>query len=247
MNDTLAHGIVAFFTPIAWALILYPYSRYRKNAWKRMITLSIIFSFLVMIVKEIFDNNISGMDVMADILGLFFGVACISILFSLGNKMLSKAALGLERHISLRDLLVAAVSIERRGVKFYEDAAKQVRNLKANELCLTLAKEEALHAKNIAALLNRWLTKAPDPDFLVWVEEEAMCYNIFRQPIAQTASEQEIILYAIAQEKNSYAFYASFRDYFPDTWKRIHIDTLMQAEKDHEIRLAKLLKELRGA
>lgn len=241
---SFAHLIVAFFVPAAWAIILYPYCRAYHKSWLRLLILAIIFSFIAMVMKERFDATISVDDIVADMLGLFFGMALVAAIFSRGNMRFLKEGVVSDEKVSLRTLLSIAARIEEQSAVFYEKAALKMSDAGARELSLKISVEEKKHADRITAVLNGWLPALPDPDFIKQVHEAASRHGIYNGPFPHDISDQELLQYAIDHEIKMAGFYGSFKGIFPDEWRKSYVQELVLAEWEHERKLLAALRQL---
>lgn len=261
------HGLIAFFIPFGWAVILYPfYIRNREN-WEKLLIAVVVLSFLVMVVKELFDPEISVNDIVADILGLFFGTSIVSSAFHLGSKLPSKQNKHLkqkilkeyneikqyvkkmgnvnQRQISLRNVVAIGIKIQEKGVTLYEVITKKTSDPKKRELFSMLAKEKREDAKKLNILLSRWSPKVPDPDFLEWMDKEIDHQEIFISNTLIDSSEQEILEYAIKQEDNISSLFSSFKKNFPKySWKMTQLESLILAVKENRDKLDQRLAQL---
>lgn len=147
----------------------------------------------------------------------------------------------MNQEVTLRGVLAVARQLEEGGETFYKSAAERILDPKAKELCNKIAGEERDHADAIAAILEKWIPKPLDPDFENWVIKELAVQNIFDYSFPEGATDTDILQYAIEQEKKIGVFYASFKEMFPDEWKKEYVQLLVNGEIQHETELSKQL------
>ena len=264
-TDLTIKLIIAFLVPLGWAAILYPLIRKFKKAWPFLLIIATLFSFGLLIIKEMMDQAIPiGDEIIAYLLGIFFGLAVLSLLFSFKNRrffalskintdttpskdtaspvlpeIIRKDEIPLKnsKNIHLRHILEAGILMEERGRDFYNEFAKKVADPKTKDLCRSLAWDELGHKAFIEKILYRWLPLPPDREALSSIGEQMKWLNIYLNPPDINSTEEETAKYAIEQEKKMAYFYLSFEKSFPDTWKRTNIQILVMAERSHANKL----------
>jgi rubrerythrin len=142
--------------------------------------------------------------------------------------------------IHLRHILEIGISIEERGKLFYEQLAVRAKNEKTKNLCLNIAKDELAHKEFIKSILDKWLPLEMDSAAFLELNKFIDRFNIYRNPPADTATEHEMIKYAIGEEYKTAEFYLSFESMFPESWKKMNLERLVIEERAH----AELLSEL---
>lgn len=110
--------------------------------------------------------------------------------------------------LRLRHILIIGHRMELRAETFYRSFALRTKNTEAENVCRFLADDEERHAARIDALLDRW-NDAP----LSKSDEKAFASNnaykkIFASNLPPQASWQDILHYALEQEKEMVAFYS---------------------------------------
>lgn len=249
--------IVALFIPLGWAAIFYPLMKRFKKAWPLLLTIATLLSLALLIIKEAMDRVAPVFDeLVAYLLGIFFGTAILSSLFNFKNKWLlvlpksgtsfqvpkDTALAGLPKtthkdglsfsghhNIHLQNLLQATILAEERGKDFYDTLAEKVISQNAKDLCLRLAKEELKHKAFIEKILYQWLPLPLDTEALILVEQEMAQWNILLNQPDINSTEEEMVKYAIEQEKIMADFYLSFEKSFPTAWKMIDVQMLVMA------------------
>jgi rubrerythrin len=247
MGESLSHGIIAFFFPIAWAIILYPICKKFHFTWIKTIFVVLACSVIAMVLKEYFDPKVSVNDIVSDILGIFFGTAFLAALFVWGGKEMSKLAVGafqIAGRVSLRDLMSVSLSMEERAVAFFEEASNRLTDERAKELCKTLAREEQEEIDELRSILEQWPKKSPERDFIMALEEKITAQGLYVKPLFTVATREEVLEYAIDMKKLTQDFYSSFKDYFPRYWKREKVRELVEHHKEREEQLKDVLRNL---
>jgi rubrerythrin len=264
--------IIEFFIMLGWAAILYPLMRKLKRGWPFLLITATLFSSGSFIIKRIMNNvRPIGNDIVAYLLGIFFGVAFLSLLFDFKNKhlftisktntasLLSKntasASLpkniqknpplrNISKHIHLRHILKAGILMEERGIRFYNDFAKKAIDPKAKELCYSLVKEEFSHKALIEKALYRWLPLPLNRETLDSIDEQMRLWNIYSDQPDVNATEKDMARYAIEQETKMADFYFSFEESFPEAWKKNYLQMLVMDEKAHAQKMIKIYPDL---
>jgi rubrerythrin len=216
-----------------------------------------------MIIKELGDSAISRNDIVADMAGLFFGTAVLAGLFLTGNAAVNKEGRSpaklrdrvssggfivstRRQEVSLRELLMAGLKLAHLGARFYSKTAEVVKDLKARELCLELAQVETRNAEQLSFILNAWLPSPIRPSIVEWTQMFIFKNDLYNRKFSSSASEKEILKYAIRCDEKMRRFYRYFRNSFPELWKRMQLDELIQAEVDQKRGLQDILRELRA-
>lgn len=264
-EQTFAHGLFAFFVPIAWAAIIYPICRKYKKNWIVLLVVSVVLSLLAMVVKEFFDDHISINDIVADILGIFFGSAVVALTFLYESQPLEsekdlcerpsvpqKKAKREEtyvfspnhyplanRKVSLRILLSMGVKVELRGEAYYRRASRKVSNPEVKIIFAKLAAEQKEQARGIQNILEKWLPRPLDPNFANWFDLEIIRHDIFTTEPTEEVTEREALEYAIRSAMKIRGLYRIFMNCFPEEWKKLSLEELIN-EKD---RHAEMLRE----
>lgn len=231
----MVHFVFAFFIPLGWAAILYPYSRYYRKDWKKMFIYMVALTCVIVVIKELLDlpERLTLNDIVSDLLGIFLGSAMVMALFLVMNRPFSKKASIFGENVSLSAILAVAKELEERAESFYRNLAKYIPDPDARNICLEVASEEKRHAAVIDSVSSRWLPVAPDPRLRAWVEEKVSRLNmfVFDFPV-EDISAKRMLDYAIAQENKTQDIYLSFKRAFPG-WKNVYIQMLIDAETSH--------------
>ena len=141
------------------------------------------------------------------------------------------------KRVRVRYLYQMAIFLEEDGKNFYDKLAEKAKDVNLRNLCNRLAQAEADHKKLFQEMLSRWIPLPIDAKSLDYLEGESKKRGIFSDPPSPDASEEEMIKYAIEQEKRCVDFYLSFKKYFADEWQKNQIHKIMMEEKDHASRL----------
>jgi rubrerythrin len=250
MNDWLAHGGVAFLTPLALALVIYPIAKRLNRDWIVLLLVALFLSFIVMIIKELGDQQISRNDIIADITGIFFGSAVLAGLFFSGNAAVNKEGHLLlrrresgdrrffqtivprKRDASLREVLMLAVRFLNFGVNFYTRTANVVADPDTKKLCLELARNEARKVTRLQDTLNTWLPQSLSPRMVEWAQMFICKNDLYARKFSAASSKSEILNYAVSCRNKMKRFYSHFRNTFPELWKRMHLEYLIEEEEE---------------
>jgi rubrerythrin len=143
--------------------------------------------------------------------------------------------------LHMRYLYQVAILVEEEGIKFYSELAKKANDTAIKRLCIKLAGDEKKHKEIFEAVLAQWLPEPADEQTLNSLIQELRNAGLFSEPPSLNASEKDMIKYAIEQEIKTAEFYQSFEEYFPQTWKKLRIQRLVLAEKEHAESLRSLL------
>lgn len=259
---TLYHAIVSLFIPLGWATILYPFYLRKGEKWKKTLLFVIVLSFMTMVVKELIDAEFSVNDVVANILGLFFGTAIVSTLFHFKEKVSSKqnkhkSSSGdiekkdneTEKHfqgdkiedqklVSLRNLVALGAKIHEKGVSLYDGIFEGLSDPKVQELCVRLAQDKREEADKLRRLLFRWPHKVIDVEFFKEMEEEIKDREIYNMHILVDSTERDLLNYAIKQEEKISSLFSSFKGSFlKDPWKMKQLEIFIKSINDYKERL----------
>ncbi len=258
--DNLLHGGIAFLTPFVLAFIIYPIAKRFNKDWISLLTGALFLSLVVMIVKEITDQYISRADIIADLAGIFLGLFVLAGIFFLGNAAVNKEGRLLlrwrskvqkrslpslifrKREASLREVLFVGVKLSQSGARFYREMAYNVDDLATKELCWDLAKAEECKAARLADTLNTWLPRPLSPQMVEWSQTFIYKNNLYITKFTSHSSKKEILTYAVTCKDKMRRFYSHFKSSFPELWKRMHLDYLIQEEMNHKEELRSVLK-----
>lgn len=250
MSSSISHGIIAFLMPLGWAIIIYPLCRRYHLPWVKTFLLILGVSFLSMLIKELFDAYISVNDIVADIIGLFFGAVSLSALLIWGGKGVSGLAVGtfqMRGQVSLRDFLSVVLTMEERAVLFFEEAFRRLTDERSKDLCLELAGEEKKHVDVLKTSLSQWNYKTPEEEFARALEEKMNEQGLYIKPLLTGALPVDVLEYAVEMNGITQDLYSAFMRYFPMDWKREKINELLSQQVEYGIKLRGRLKELSAA
>lgn len=244
--DLFVKGIVAFFILVGWFIILYPLIRKSRKAWPFLLAIATLLSFSLLVIKEIMDEVTPIFDELVSYaLGIFFGIAALFFLFNFKSKWLNALPKDdtffqnykIKRKTHLRHLLRAAILIEEQGKNFYDKLAEKVTDTNVKNLCRKLAGDEVTHKQLFQNILSHWLSLSIDSESLASFVQELKMRGVFLNPPSPDSTEEDMVKYAIEQEKKTADFYLSFEKAFPEAWKRMHIQNLVMEERIHANKL----------
>jgi len=247
--DLAFKGILAALIPLGWAVIFYPLIRKLRKAWPVLLIVASLLSLSLFVIKEVMDNITPVFDeIVTYTLGIFFGGVVLSLFFNFKSRWLrTSPKKGSFLHnpkgknnIHLRHLLRIAISIEEQGENFYDNLAEKTINPDVRHLCRKLAVDEVRHRQYFEKTLNRWLPIPSDMHSIDLLKQKLKKKGIFLDPLPPDVSEEDMIKYAIEQEKKTAEFYLSFENGFPDAWKRMHVERLVEEERSHAKKLMAL-------
>ncbi len=138
-----------------------------------------------------------------------------------------------EGKIHLRQILQMGVMMEKRGQDFYNGLAERAGDTKTKELYRRLADAETRHKELIEKTLAEWKPIALDGESLRVFDQETGFRGIFSSPPSFDSSEEEAAKYAIAQEWKMVDFYRFFENDFPDAWRAMKLQELVEGERRH--------------
>ena len=151
---------------------------------------------------------------------------------------------GISPGVHLRHVLQMAVRVEEKGLQFYKMYSEVTRDFRVKELVTRIISEEAKHKQLLLSMLAQWKPLAENGDIFERFDTEMKVRRIFFSMPNKYASEDEIIAYAIEQEKKLVDFYKGFEHAFPQGWKRLNIQALVVMERTHVNDLKNIRKSL---
>jgi len=244
--DLSARALIAFLVPLAWAAIFYPIMRKTQKPWHILVIVASILSFSTLVLAKIIERATPMFgEIVFYAIGILFGIAALSFLFSSKSRWLETLPKGdivfrghkMRRRIHMRYLFQVAISVEEQGKEFYTKLADKASNVEVKNLCSRLASEEDAHKRLFQDTLSRWLPLPADREPLHLLTQELRSKGLFSDPPPPDATEEDMVTYAIEQEKKTADFYLSFEKLFPDAWKKMHIETLVREERAHANKL----------
>ncbi len=141
----------------------------------------------------------------------------------------------------LRHVLHLGSLMERHPEAFYRRFAEKVPNADVIELCLRLADDELRHFRLIGNILSGWGSLPVTQADLEAMDANGKLRSMFLSPPSPSATKEEIIEYAVNEEKKMVAFYGSFEKEFIPIWKKMEIWDMMEEEKSHVKKLSDML------
>ena len=150
------------------------------------------------------------------------------------------------------EIVELGIQIEKNGRDFYNTAARQSGNVKAQGLFKFLAGEEEKHIKAFQAILEKTQEYQPqglDSDEYYAYMNTLASEHVFTQKdkgaeIARAIkTDNEVVEKAIGFEKDSIVFYEGMKKIVPDYDKKI-VDDLIAQEQGHLRQLTELKKTI---
>lgn len=255
-GDLIFKGTIAFFVVFGWAIILYPYFRKHRKPWYSLCGTAAGATFGIFLVKELVDKALPVFDeLLSYALGIFFAIVVIAILFLAQQSRLNQIARdgvlsrkhGIDGRIPLRHILQVSMQIEEQGKIFYANLAESTGKNDVRELCLWLSKEEEAHRELLASLLGQWLPRPVDQLATSALLQKFHDKGIFLSPPGFDSGEEVLIQYALQQEYLMAEIYATFEEAFPEIWKRLRIQQLMNEELKHAEKINSWKKNQKSA
>ena len=116
----------------------------------------------------------------------------------------------IKKKIPMRYLFQLAILLEERGKKFYNRLADVASNVRAKHLWQELANDKSHHKLLLETTVSGWLPRLPNKESLASFFKELRSRGLFSNPPLPDASKEDIIKYAIQQERIIADFYHSF-------------------------------------
>ena len=151
------------------------------------------------------------------------------------------------------EIVEAAVKIEENGYDFYHLLANSATEEKVKDVFLSLAEEEKKHIKsfqNLLSSIKSYQAPEEEEEYLSYLQDLADM-NVFTEKNAgkemagKAKNELEAITLAMGFERDSILFFYEIKDIVEDSEKKV-INELIDQEKTHLRRLAKLKKTIKG-
>jgi rubrerythrin len=231
---------------LGWAVIFYPLMRKAKKRWDILILIATSFSLATLILKEIiYEVDTPLYDIFSYGLGIFFGVLVLYSLFRLKSNWLEGLPNDdmifrdhkIEEKIPMRHLFQVAILLEKEGKDFYTMLAEKALDGEAKKIWKKLANDETAHKRFFEKTLSRWLPRPADNKPLDSLIKELRSGGLFSNPPLPDATEEEVVEYAVHNEEMTADFYLSFEKTFPDAWRKLHIQELVNTERQHAEKL----------
>lgn len=157
---------------------------------------------------------------------------------------------GLRRAVSAQtfnadEIFEMAQQIERNGARFYHSAANIVTDPRVSSLLVSLARMEEEHERIFAWMrseLGSEMSRAgdtpPRPETIRYLQAfaDGLLFDPNADPagdIAADATQQDILLRAIAIEKDSIAIYVGLKEVVPAALGKNRIDEIIHEEMSH--------------
>lgn len=155
------------------------------------------------------------------------------------------------------EILQMAEQIERNGSTYYRKAAAISSSTSTAQLFLKLAAMEDEHEKTFAQMRTNLREEErriqiPDPEdqgqayLQAWAD--AHVFDVRTNPAEKLKGKEkpeEILLWAISQEKESIVFYLGMKEAVPERLGRKKVDEIIKEEMSHIAILSKELETMR--
>lgn len=247
--------VVVFFVFLGWAVIFFPLARRFRNNQVFLVFIPALITLLILIAKNTVCDKCHLSDKgLYQSIGVFFGIAAIVAFYNVKSSWLGVSARtsALYRNgrnhsnVHLRHVLYVGMLMEERGKNFYEQLADMVQDEKAKLLCAELAETEMKHKKHIEKVLAQWSPLPIDAESMTRAEQALKNSGIYLDLPPMGAAENDIIKYAIEQERKQVEFYRSFESAFPEGWKKMSLELIVQDEKAHLDQLSRTYPDIRA-
>ncbi|MBD3270955.1 MAG: hypothetical protein GF384_00270 [Elusimicrobia bacterium] len=245
--------LVGFIVFIGAVLVIYPVALHLDQTWPFVLISGFFIGLSILVIRDIHSVNDGGLFMFFLSLGLAIGGMAIAgvilgYLFHTRNQWLyaqpsdrSKASQVFNHDaIHLRDIFNAGIKIEEKGMRIYELCAQTTNDMNLKRLCRYLAAEEMNHRDAIMKVLRRWLPRKQTNQVDMYVHMATDTFNIFKEPLPESSTDQKIITYALQHENAMADFYRELADLFPDEWKRMNINWIIAEERSHIEKLNEL-------
>ena len=157
------------------------------------------------------------------------------------NSFLSQIFPFIRKKVRLRHILHLGSMMERQAETCYRRFAEHSQNDATRNLYLQLANEEVKHFELISEQLSSWKPLPVAESDLEAMDAKGEMRNMFSSPPNPDAKEEEIVNYAINEEKKMIVFYEKFEKEFSDWFKATKLKAMVADEKIHIHKLSKLL------
>lgn len=149
--------------------------------------------------------------------------------------------------VNAGDVVASAVEIEKRGHKFYENAAAGASKPEVKEFFRFMAGEELKHEHIFESMLGRvggleLPTGAEAGEYLLYVQATLDSHLLFTGEVKDYKSEP--FQMAIRLEKDTIIFFLAMLDMVPDSEKK-YVQACMDEEKKHIALLKKKREEFK--
>jgi len=154
------------------------------------------------------------------------------------------------------EIFEMAEEIERKGARFYRQAAQSGASARTRERLIELAQMEEDHLRIFATMRKessgqQWAETVYDPQGEVALYLRAMTsgkvFDVKTDPSTRLTGKEtmeEILHIAIGLEKDSIIFYLGIKDMVPENLGREQIDRIIKEEMSHITTLNEELKAL---
>jgi len=150
---------------------------------------------------------------------------------------------------ALKDMLKRALEMEDRGYRFYIDASRKVENSVTKNTFEFLAKNEAMHIKNIEYFYKNMAKEGDFPEFSLGESGEKMDKDLdifaksikeLKEKIKPSDADKEALEFAMDFENAGYAYYKKFLEDSSDD----KLDKLLKFLLSEEDKHCKALREI---
>lgn len=247
---TLNHGIISLFIPVAWVIILYPfYTKYRFDiTW--IIILAAGLSLVAIILKELFDADASINDIVADILGIFFGTGLAVGLLHVGERFFgidgssdsfsriqpdSAETETMDRSGSLHlgDALSIGVIITELGCRFYSEANENIEDVRIQRLFKTLFEEKKDTVRYLQGYKKRMRSGTVDRSIIDDIRAVTGEYPVVENDTHEQNDFLSLINRVLTIEESLSAQYIKMEHDLPDRtgWKATPFKNLILSQR----------------
>lgn len=148
--------------------------------------------------------------------------------------------------VKAADAVAAAVEIERRGHKFYQDAQAAAKDEKGKEFFAFMAQEESRHEKIFQGMLDRLgglelPQGSSEAEYLEYVEGVMNSHMLFTMESADISKKNPYNV-ALQFEKDTIIYFITMKDLVPESEQKF-VQSCIDEEHRHIRLIVKKMKE----
>ncbi len=227
-------------TPILASLLQPLFVRMRLGRDK-LFAAAAFLSLLVLLLREKYGVSLYYSDIIAYVAGAFSGLVFLWLWIERQIRWLKATArddvffkeFDIPREMRLRHLFRFAQEVEDAGAEFYRNMAALSAEDGVRKVCEKLANDEQDHKKTLRTMISRWAPLPDDERIMERLRDKMKGKGIFSGVSAPLQWSQDVLYYAIDQEKRLLTFYLGFEKAFPDAWKKAKIKEIANMERTH--------------
>lgn len=216
---------------------MYPFGHLFARNWSVLLFLVLVLSIVFIIEKENFDATYSVNDIVADVLGFFFGT--VTVVRKLSNKVSHYKKINRNR-FSLLSAIKLLEKLERRSSVLYGKHARVSKNDQACDLFGRLSRDSMRRAHKMRFRISGWRSNQSDGEDMPAMQKIFRIHSAFEKLVPISDSLKGAVQVALAIEQKKESICRQMKSEFEDGWKIKEIENLLKVTSERVLWLEQM-------